>query len=57
MDHYVISVLYLLCFHVRMFIDALWPPAEKGLASWISSVMSDCEVSTFPLVSWVRCGA
>ena len=28
-----------------------------GLTSWLSFVMSNCEVVTFPLVSWVRCGA
>ena len=55
MDH--ISVLFLLCFHARLFIDALWPPAGKGLASWLSFVMSNCDVVTFQLVSWVRCGA
>ena len=27
------------------------------LLSWLSFVMSNCEVVTFPLVSWVRCGA
>ena len=54
---YVISVLYLLCFCASLFVDALWSPAEKGLTSWLSFVMSDCEVVTFPLVSWVRCGA
>ena len=32
-------------------------PAEKGPTSWLSFVMSDCEVVIFPLVSWVRCGA
>ena len=32
-------------------------PAGKGLTSWLSFVMSNCEVVTFPLVSWVRCGA
>ena len=58
MDHlYVISVLFLLCFRARLFIDALWSPALKGLTSWLSFVMSNCEVFTFPLVSWVRCGA
>ena len=41
MDHYVISVLYLLCFPVRLFIDALWSPVGKGLASWLSFGMSD----------------
>ena len=28
---YVISVLVLLCFCVRLFINALWSPAGKGL--------------------------
>ena len=54
MDHYVISVLFLLCFHAGLFIDALWSPAGIGLTSWLSFVMSNCEVVTFPLVSWVR---
>ena len=54
---YVISVLFLLCFHACLFIDALWSPAGKGLISWLSFVISNCEVSTFPLVPWVRCGA
>ena len=54
---YVISVLFLLCFHARLFIDALWSSAGKGLTSWLSFVMSNCEVATFPLESWVRYGA
>ena len=54
---YVIFVLYLLCYCSRLFIDALWSPAGKGLASWLTFVMSNCEVATFPLVSWVICGA
>ena len=54
---YVISFLFLLCFHACLFIDALWSPAGKGLTSWLSFVMSDCEAVTFPLVSWARCGA
>ena len=56
-NHYVISVLYLICFRARLFIDALWLLAGKGLTSWLSFVMSNCEVVTFLLVSWVRCGA
>ena len=28
----------------------------KGLTSWLSLVVSDCDFVTFPLVSWVRCG-
>ena len=45
-----------LCF-ARLLIDALWSPAGKGLASWLSFVMSNCEVVPFPLVSWVGCDA
>ena len=48
---YVISVLYLLCFCARLFIDALLSPAGKGLTSWLSFVVSNCEVVTFLLVS------
>ena len=33
---------YLLC--VRLFIYALWPPAGKGLASWLSFVVSNFEL-------------
>ena len=29
------------CFHARLFVDALWSPAGKGLASWLSFVMSN----------------
>ena len=54
---YVINGLFLLCFRPRLFIDALWSPAGKGLTSWLSFVVSNCEVVTFPLVSLVRCGA
>ena len=41
---YVISVLFLLCFRARLFINALWSPAGKGLTSWLSFVVSNCEV-------------
>ena len=53
---YVISVLFLLCFRARLFIDVLWSPAGKGLTSCLSFVMSVCDVVTFPLTSSVRCG-
>ena len=53
---FVISVLFLLCFRARLFIDALWSPAWKGLTSWLLFVMSNCVVVTYPLVSWVGCG-
>ena len=44
-------MLFLSCFCyalARLFIDALWSPAGKGLTSWLSFVMSNCEVVTFP---------
>ena len=50
------SVLCLLCLCARLFICALWSPAGKGLTSWLSFVVSNCEFVTFPLVSWVSCG-
>ena len=56
-DHLCYFCLAFLCFRERLFIDALWSPALQGLTSWLSFVMSNCEVVTFPLVSWVRCGA
>ena len=40
-----------------MFVDVLWSPAGKGLTSWLSFVMSYCDVVIFSLVSWIRCGA
>ena len=56
-ESFMFFVLFLLCFLAGLFIDALWSPAVKGLASWLSYVMSNYEVVTFPLVFWVRCGA
>ena len=50
------SVLCLLCLCARLFICTLWSPAGKGLTSWLSFVVSNCEFVTFQLVSWVRCG-
>ena len=57
MDHLCYFCLVLLYFQARLFVDALWSPAGKRLTSWLSFVMSYCDVVTFPLVSWVRCGA
>ena len=42
--------------HARLFFDGLWSPAGRGLTSWLSFVMSNSELVTFPLISWVRCG-
>ena len=53
---YVFSVLCLLCLCALLFICALLSPAGKGLTSWHSFVVSNCEFVTFPLVSWVRRG-
>ena len=51
MGHLCYFCLVLLCFRVRLLIDALWSPAGKGLTSLLSYVKSNCEVVTFPLVS------
>ena len=51
LDHLCYFYLVLLCFHARLFVDALWSPAGKGLTSWLSFVMCNCDVVTFPLVS------
>ena len=48
---------FLLCFRARLFIDALWSPTGKELTSWLSFVMTNCNIVTFSLVSWGRCGA
>ena len=57
MDHLCYFCLGLLCLDARLFVDALWSPAGKGLTSWLSFVMSNRDVVPFSLVSWVRCGA
>ena len=57
MDHLCYFCLVLLWFHVRLFVDALWSSPGKGLTSLLSFVMSNCDVVTFPLASWDRCGA
>ena len=46
----------LLCFHARLLVDALWSHAGKRLTSSLLFMMSNSDVVTFPLVSWVRCG-
>ena len=53
---YVFSVLWLLCLFARLFTCVLWSPAGKGVTSWLSYVVSNCEFVIIPLVSWVRCG-
>ena len=42
------SVLCLLCLCACLFICALLSPAGKGLASWLSLVVSNCVFVTFP---------
>ena len=32
---------------MSLFIDAVWLPAGKGVTSWVSFVMSNCEVVNF----------
>ena len=51
---WVFFVCCLLCLCACLFIHALWSTAGKGLTSWLSFVVSNCEFITFP--SWARCG-
>ena len=53
-DHLCYFCLVLLCFYARLFVDALWSPAGKGLTTWLSFVMSNCD---FPIgiLCQVRC--
>ena len=44
-----LSFLCLLCLCTRLFKCALWSPAGKGLTSWLSFVVSNCEFVTFPI--------
>ena len=48
MDHLCYFCLVLLCFHARLFVDALRSPNGNKLTSWLSFVMSTCDVVTFP---------
>ena len=41
---FFLSCVCFLC--ARLFICALWSPAGKGLTSWLSFVVSDCEFVT-----------
>ena len=43
---------YGLC--VRLFVCALWSPAGKGLTSWLSFVVYNCEFVTFPLINKIH---
>ena len=47
------SVLCLLCLCVCLFICALWSPAGKGLTSWLSFVVSNCEFVTLGQVCYL----
>ena len=53
---YVISVLFCYAFTHVCLLMPCGHLMGKGLTSWLSFVMSNCDVNS-PLVSWVRCGA
>ena len=40
--------LYCVCHAPRLFIAALWSSAGKGLISWLSFVVLNCVIVTFP---------
>ena len=48
MDHlYYFCIVFVML--SRLLIAALWPPAGKGLTPWLSFVVSNCVVVTFPI--------
>ena len=49
MDHLCYFCLVLLCFHARLFVDALGSPTGKGLTSW-SRLW--CLIVTLSLSQW-----
>ena len=53
MDHVCyFCLVFFVMLSARLFINALWSPAEKGLTSWLSFVMSNCEVATSHWYPW-----
>ena len=52
----IFRVQFVFALEVWCSICALRSPAGKGLTSWLSFVVYNCEFVTFLLVSWVRCG-
>ena len=53
----LVALLNLSCvLFCLVFAMSLCASAGKGLTSWLSFVVSNCEFVTFPLVSWFRCG-
>ena len=49
-------MVFLSCVCYAFMPVCLFVPAGKGLTSWLSVVVSNCEFVTFPLLSWVRFG-
>ena len=46
MIHLCFFCLVLLCFRARLFVDALWSPAGKGLTSCLLFELSYCDFVT-----------
>ena len=53
-DHLCYFCLVLLCFHARLFVNALSSPAGKGMISWLWFVMSCCHF-TIGILGQVWC--
>ena len=51
---FLFCLVFTLFLCASVFICALWSPAGKGLTSWLSFVVLNCEFFTFSLVSMVR---
>ena len=53
---FLFCLMFAMSLCASVYISALWSPAGKGLISWLSFLVSNCECVIFPLVSWVGCG-
>ena len=53
LDHWCFLCLVFLMLS-RLFIAAVWSPAEEGLNSWLLLVMFTVFLLLFHVISWVR---
>ena len=53
---FLFCLVFAMSLCTSVYMCFVWSPAGKGLTSWLSFVVSNCEFVTFPLVSWIRCG-
>ena len=53
----VFCLVFVMPLRASAYLCLVVTGAGKGLTSWLSLVVPNCEFVTFSLVSWVRCGS